>query len=350
MAQTRSKARAKSSDESAEATTLAQQYGGKHTGEWVGWMPASWVPYIQLARLSPPAAIIFIYFPHLFGGLLGATIQQLSWSETGYALFLLFCGSVFFSNAAHAWNDLIDADVDRLVPRTRTRPIARGAITKRDAFLFTLSQAAGCLAVLYFFPPGSAWYTLPNIVGTTYYPFAKRHTNFAQIVLGLCVSWGIVMGSVATGYEPFAWGPFALNGAMNFGNEFFVDGAVLSLYLGCTLWITIHDTIYAHQDAKHDAKLGLKSLAVLCGEQTKPAMWLLLCCMQTLLATCGRVARMGTPYYLIMNGGTFMALAAMLANVKLHVSASCWQWFQRGWMVGFSITAGLLSEFLLRKL
>ena len=46
-----------------EDAALAQQYGGSHSGGWVGRLPASWVPYVQLARLSPPAALFLIYFP-----------------------------------------------------------------------------------------------------------------------------------------------------------------------------------------------------------------------------------------------------------------------------------------------
>ncbi|KAF2678032.1 hypothetical protein K458DRAFT_464250 [Lentithecium fluviatile CBS 122367] len=42
-------------------------YSGDSKSGWIGHLPASWIPYIQLARLSPPAGLFLIYFPHLFG-------------------------------------------------------------------------------------------------------------------------------------------------------------------------------------------------------------------------------------------------------------------------------------------
>ena len=50
---------------------LLRQYGGAQVDGWVSLLPTSWVPYVQLARLSPPAALFLIYFPHQ--GLLGSS-------------------------------------------------------------------------------------------------------------------------------------------------------------------------------------------------------------------------------------------------------------------------------------
>ncbi|KAI1437418.1 UbiA prenyltransferase family-domain-containing protein [Xylaria sp. CBS 124048] len=332
---------------------LSKQYGGIHAGGWVGLLPASWVPYIQLARLSPPAALFLIFFPHFFGVILAALIRQSSAREVLRASLVMLGGSFFFSNAAHGWNDLIDAPIDQAISRTSTRPIPRGAITPRAALVFTLTQALGAALVLPLLPSGSALYALPNIIGTTYYPWAKRHTNFPQIVLGWCLAWGIVMGSCAMGLKPFTIGPFGSAEATwtwtwtwTWTQKVWAQPTISCIFLASILWTIIYDTIYAHQDLQDDLKVGVKSTAVLFGDLTKLFLWLVLGCMVALLAMAGALQRMGWQYYTMAVGGSALSLGAMIASVNLKNSASCWWWFRYGfWLAGSSIASGLLLEY-----
>ncbi|CAJ2510341.1 Uu.00g050440.m01.CDS01 [Anthostomella pinea] len=309
---------------------LAQQYGGGHAGGWVGRLPASWVPYVQLARLSPPAGLFLIYFPHFFGIMLAAVIQRSPIEEVLRACLVLFGASFFFSNAAHGWNDLIDAPIDKAIARTSKRPIPRGAISPRAAFVFTASQGVGAALFLLLMPSGSA---------------AKRHTNFAQVVLGWCLAWGIMMGSCAMGFEPFTGGPFGDE------EEITVQPSIACLFFACILWTVIYDSIYAHQDLKDDLEVGLKSLAVLFRDRTKIMLYSALGCMICLLASVGYLEQMGFQYYLIACGGSALSLGAMVTYVELKDSTSCWWWFRYGfWLAGGSIAVGLLSEYLLMGL
>ncbi|KAK4183230.1 mitochondrial 4-hydroxybenzoate polyprenyltransferase [Podospora australis] len=344
-----------------EEANLSQQYGGEtpSTG-WVSRLPASWVPYIQLARLSPPAALALIFFPHFFGALLSAIVSStppVKLLNTSFVILLP--GSFFFSNAAHAWNDLIDAPYDRLVSRTKKRPIARGAISPSAAFIFCLTQAIGAAAVLWFgFPDplGGIRYVLPNILGTAYYPYAKRHTHFSQIVLGACLAWGVVVGFVGMEVEPFSFSRvFFLSTATREtrGNWNGENGGVnipaVALFTACVLWSAIYDTIYAHQDLKDDVKLKLKSTAVLFRDKTKPVLWGALAVMLGMLDLCGLKGGMHWPYYVISLTGCGLSLGAMIRNVELKSSASCWWWFRYGfWLAGSSIAGGLVVEYLVR--
>ncbi|KAI8963315.1 UbiA prenyltransferase [Daldinia sp. FL1419] len=314
---------------------LGRQYGGGHTGKWVSRLPPSVIPYIQLARLSPPVGLILIYIPHFLGVLHSAILQQGSspvalWT----AAVLLLGGSLFCSNGAHSWNDLIDTSVDRLVARTRNRPIARGAISPRAAFIFTMTQAISAAVFLLGFPKQkvAAYWAIPNIVATIYYPYAKRHTYFAQFVLGFCLSWGVFIGALAMDADPL-------------GNY-----STTCLFLACILWTVIYDTIYAHQDVKDDTKINLKSMAVLSGNKAKHLFWALLSGMLGFLSLSGYLAQMGPWYYILAVGGCFASLGIMILNVDLGDSLSCWLWFRYGfWLAGGSMTIGLLSEYLLRS-
>ena len=101
------------------------------------------------------------------------------------------------------------------------------------------------------------------MISWTYYPCAKRHIDFPQVVLGFCIGWGVVMGSVAIGIEPFA------TGVLGSGPKLGVEYSTMCLFFASAVWPMIYDTIYAHQDLKEDLKVGIKNLAVLYRDRTK---------------------------------------------------------------------------------
>ncbi|RDA95625.1 hypothetical protein CP533_1159 [Ophiocordyceps camponoti-saundersi (nom. inval.)] len=313
-----------------ETDSLATQYGGHHSGVWVSHLPSSWIPLVQLSRLSPPVGLALIYLPHLFGALLAAIQQGTPARDLLRACAVLFIGSFFFSNAAHGWNDVVDAPLDRLVARTRTRPIPRGALSVRAAVCFVFSQAVGAAAVLFLLMPvHAAPCTLPSIVATCYYPWAKRHTHMAQLVLGFCLSWGVVVGFESLSESSMGVPTFCLVAA-------------------CILWTAVYDTIYAHQDADDDARLGLKSMALLFRGHTKAVLWLFVLLVAGLLVGVGLAASMAWPYFLITPLGSALSLGVMVARVELGDPFSCWWWFRYGfWLAGSSIAVGLSSEYAL---
>ncbi|KAF7594711.1 hypothetical protein BBP40_008604 [Aspergillus hancockii] len=321
--------------------SLDFQYGGNGRSGWLKNIPDSWVPLVQLARLSPPAGLFLIYFPHLFGTLHAAILTKIPASDVLRASTLMFGGSFFVSNAIHIWNDLIDAPLDALVERTRNRPIPRGAVSPVAAFVFTVSQAIGAALFLPLISTAFSQTTLyaaaPGIIGWAYYPWAKRHTYFPQVVLGLCLSWGIVMGSLAGGFVPLAIDGFRVRW----------EPSSLCLFAACTLWTMIYDTIYAHQDLVDDKKAGIKSLAVLYEDQTKPMLWRLLAMFTAFLITCGSFSGMSIIWYIVAVLGSASSLGAMVWNVDLRNSESCWWWFRNGfWLAGGSIAGGLVMELL----
>ncbi|GLA64082.1 hypothetical protein AtubIFM56815_007029 [Aspergillus tubingensis] len=317
------------------------QYGGNDKPGVLQIFPSAWLPYVQLVRLWPPAALLLIYFPHAFGILHAAIEMQAPAEHVLRTSITIFGGCLFFSNAAHTWNDLIDAPLDAQVERTRKRPIPRGAITRKAAIIFGSTQVLGAVIFLACMPLGvstSGLYALPNIISTTYYPFAKRHTRFPQLVLGFCLAWGVVMGEVAMGVQPIAYSPDKASVA--------VDTSVIFLVTGTALWVLIYDTIYAHQDLQADLKVGIKSLAVLLQDHTKAVLWPVLMIMTGVLLEAGRASGLGTSYYLFAVCGASVSLGLMVWYVNLQDSRSCWWWFSNGfWWTGGTIMIGLLVEY-----
>ena len=152
----------------------------------------------------------------------------------------MLSGSFFLSNAIHSWNDLIDAPLDALVERTRKRPIVRGAVSASAALIFTATQAVGAALFLPYLTHSvvqNALYALPSMILWTYYPWAKRHTHWTQLLLGLVLAWGVIMGSLAMGV-----GPLSIRVAGS-GVTPRLQGSTLCLFLASTLWTMIYDTV-----------------------------------------------------------------------------------------------------------
>jgi len=323
--------------------SVGDHYGGNQNSGWLGFLPDAWLPYVQLARLSPPAGLFLIYFPHIFGILHAAILQRTPPSVLLQTSALMFAGSFFVSNAIHIWNDLIDAPLDALVERTCNRPVPRGAVSPFAAIVFMATQAIGAALFLPYVTPNtsqSILYAIPSILGWTYYPWAKRHTSFPQIVLGFCLAWGVIMGSLAMKLEPFGIGALGLRPRSH------VHWSTLCLFLANILWTMIYDTVYAYLDVEDDRKAGIKSMAVRYHHRLKPLLWQLLAAKTLLLLACGWLSEMGVAYYVIAVGGATMALSLMIAKVELKSAASCWWWFSNGfWFAGGALSSGLLAEY-----
>ena len=114
---------------------------------------------------------------------------------------------------------------------------------------FLVLQALIGLAVLVQFNGFAIVLGICSLVIVAAYPFMKRITNWPQFVLGLAFSWGALMGWAAAFAD--------------------LDPPAILLYLGSILWVIGYDTIYAHQDKEDDALVGVRSTALLFGENTK---------------------------------------------------------------------------------
>ena len=115
-------------------------------------------------------------------------------------------GAFVMRGAGCTINDMWDANYDARVKRTKSRPLASGELTQKQALGFLAIQLTMGLGVLlslphtmYCFQLGAA--SLP-LVAT--YPLMKRYTNWPQLVLGMTFNWGAFMGWAAT-YGSLDW-------------------------------------------------------------------------------------------------------------------------------------------------
>jgi 4-hydroxybenzoate polyprenyltransferase len=143
-------------------------------------------------------------------------------------------------SAAMAFNRLLDAEIDARNPRTSTRHIPAGLLTRRFAWGFTIASS------LAFFAASAALNPLclklaPLALGIVFfYSFTKRFTSLSHFVLGF--SLGIAPAA--------AW--IAIRGTL--------DTRILWLTAAVTLWTAGFDMIYSCQDYDFDRHSGLHSI------------------------------------------------------------------------------------------
>lgn len=143
-------------------------------------------------------------------------------------------------SAAMAFNRWADADLDAANPRTRSRAIPAGLLTRQFVLGFT------CMAVMAFLLAAGELNRLTLALSPLAllvllgYSYLKRITRWSHLGLGL-----------ALGLAPSAaW--IAVRGSL--------DPRILVLTAAVTLWAGGFDVLYACQDLEHDRAAGLHSL------------------------------------------------------------------------------------------
>ncbi len=148
---------------------------------------------------------------------------------------------------AMALNRVIDAEIDGRNPRTATREIPSGQLTKAQVWLFCLlSLAVFLVAVWQLDPIVRLLWPIP-VAGFVIYPYLKRLTWLSHLWLGAVDGLAPVGGWVAiTGKMP--WESWALGGAV-------------------ACWVAGFDLFYALFDVDVDKAQGLRSIPARFGAQ-----------------------------------------------------------------------------------
>jgi len=256
--------------------------------------------------------------------------------EVGSTAALFFAGALIMRGAGCTINDLWDRNLDPYVQRTRLRPIARKAISPQNAIVYLGFQLLTGLGILLQFPTECLFYGIPSLLLVTVYPLAKRVTSYPQFVLGLAFSWGAMMGFPALGVDLLS-NTSAL-------------AASAALYASCVTWTLNYDMIYAFMDIKDDVNVGIKSIALAHDHNAKPVLYGLSLVQVGLLGVAGYMSGAGPLFFVGSCGGAAIALTSIIRKVNLRDVRDCWWWFRNGaWITGGTISAGLLGDYLYRR-
>jgi 4-hydroxybenzoate polyprenyltransferase len=145
-------------------------------------------------------------------------------------------------SAAMGFNRLADASQDALNPRTMSRELPRGVMTRREAGIFIVVAAAIFIFAAY--KLGSVCFALSPValLIVFWYSLAKRFTTYTQLFLGLAMAIAPVGGWLGAGGRA-GWEPW-----------------LLAIAIGT--WVGGFDVLYACQDLAFDIAHGLRSIPV----------------------------------------------------------------------------------------
>ena len=233
-------------------------------------------------------------------------------------ILIFTLGTFLMRSAGCAINDLADRKFDPEVERTRTRPLASGALRPVEAlFVFAILCLLAFVLVLQL-NTLTVMLSFAGLGLAAAYPFVKRVSHFPQVVLGMAFGWGAVM----------AWS--AVRGELSV--------AALLIFGANIFWSTAYDTIYALMDKEDDVRIGVKSTAIFFGSHVFNALVALYFLMTLALGAAGMIAGLGLVYL----SGLVVCLVLFLAVVGMVKSNPTRQTANRGFVANAFIGGGLL--------
>jgi 4-hydroxybenzoate polyprenyltransferase len=173
----------------------------------------------------------------------------LAWGELprGRDLLWITVAMVGARTLAMALNRLIDAEVDARNPRTASRELPSGTLSRAQVLALCAIALVVFLVAVFQLDPLVRWLWPVPVVLFVVYPYLKRVTWLCHVWLGASLGLAPVGAWVAlTGELP--WQAWTLGGAV-------------------ALWVAGFDLFYSLFDAEHDRAEGLHSWAVRFGER-----------------------------------------------------------------------------------
>lgn len=171
---------------------------------------------------------------------------------SGRQLLFIVLAMVGARTAAMAMNRLIDAEIDAKNPRTATRAIPAGLLSKGAVVLAIVLSVALLLWSAAMLNPLCLKLSPIALFFLVLYSYCKRFTALAHVVLGVCLAAAPIG----------AW--VALRGTIE------LPAIVLGLLV--LFWVAGFDILYALQDLDYDRSVGLHSIPVALG--VSGSLWL----------------------------------------------------------------------------
>jgi len=164
---------------------------------------------VSLARLARPhqwAKSAFVLLGPLYG------LRDLAIRPADALLAGLLAAGVFAlaSSACYVVNDLLDAEQDRVHPRKRHRPIARGDVSRPQALVFAAMLVLAAAALVFALPapvrPAVGLFAGLHVLNVWAYSLRLKHVVVADVT---SLSLGFVLrvfgGCAAVGIGPSTW-------------------------------------------------------------------------------------------------------------------------------------------------
>lgn len=279
--------------------------------------------YGRLMRVEKPIGTYLVAWPMLW-----ALWMAGSGHPDASIVFIFLAGAFLMRSAGCVINDFADRDIDAHVARTRSRPLATGEASPREALALFGGLALAAFLLVMLLNTLTLQLAFVGIGLAILYPFMKRITHLPQFFLGAAFSWAIPMAFAAVlGEVPLiAW----------------------VMLLANVSWVVAYDTMYAMVDRDDDLRIGVKSTAILFGRHDRLIVGILQFNMLLLLTVIGSIAGLGIVYYcgLLAAAATF---AYQQVLIRERERESCFTAFLNNHYSGALVFIGLFLDYALKS-
>lgn len=277
--------------------------------------------YSSLVRLDRPIGILLLLWPALWALWIAAEGVP-PW----HILLIFVLGVAVMRSAGCAINDYADRDIDGEVERTNQRPIATGNVSPNEAVMVFVVLSLIAFGLVLFLNLSTIYMSVVAVVLAAIYPFMKRYTHLPQLILGMAFGWAVPMAFMAVTEE--------------------VPHVAWLLYIATIIWTLVYDTQYAMVDRDDDIRIGVKSTAILFGDNDRLMIGLFQLFMLGILLLVGSQVGLGIYYYI------GLAVAALFAIYQQKLTwdrdrEGCFKAFLNNNWFGASVFMGLVLDYIL---
>ncbi|MBK2268156.1 4-hydroxybenzoate octaprenyltransferase [Francisella philomiragia] len=276
--------------------------------------------YIMLMRLHRPIPILLILWPTLTALVLASHgIPDIKY------LIIFTIGVVVMRTVGCIVNDIADIDFDKYVERTNTRPLTSGKLSVKNALYLCLALTIIAFICVLFLNLYTILLSFVALFLAVLYPFCKRFFAIPQLILGLAFNFGIFMAFSAI------------------ENQIPLEAWIF--YLSTICWTIAYDTIYALADRDFDLEIGIKSSAVLFGDEVFKYIFLFNFISLILLIALGIYLSFNIIFYIGVVISAFLFIRNYFLYKKLGI-ANCIKAFSDNHWIGLIIFIVVVIQYL----
>ena len=277
--------------------------------------------FIELTRINKPIGFMLLFWPCLWG-LTIAYDFSVGLEKFILYLILFLSGSILMRSAGCIVNDIADKNFDKLVERTKNRPIPSGKVSIKMASIYAIVLCGIAFLVLINFNFFTIWMALISMPLAFSYPLMKRYTYWPQLFLGITFNYGLVL----------AW--------ISINNE--ISIAPIIFYLGAIFWTLGYDTIYGYQDIKDDEIIGVKSTSI--KFKNNPKKFILFCYLVfiTVLILLGIIMKLNVYYFIFLVVPVFQLIFFQIYKLDVKEPMNCLNKFRSNNILGLLIFINII--------
>jgi 4-hydroxybenzoate polyprenyltransferase len=240
-------------------------------------------------------------------------------------LVIFLLGALLMRSAGCIINDYADRDLDPFVKRTKDRPLAARRVSPNEALFLFAAVALVAVGLVFTLNPLAQLLAVAGAILAVTYPFMKRVFPLPQFYLGAAFGIAVPMAFAAQTGE--------------------VSRIGWVLFLATLVWAGVYDTLYAMVDREDDAKLGIKSTAILFADADRFIIGVMQLMVLGALFLVGRDLEFDRWYWAGLAAGALLFIWQQWL-IRRREPERCFQAFNNNHYFGMVVFIGILLNYL----